>query len=990
METQVNLCVDHRGESHSFLVSDSKKTTWADVEAMVQVSFDLNNIQIKYIDEDNEEVSVNSQDEYEEALKIAVKQGGQLQMIVYEKQHPSGKTNPLQRTASMETAAPENLPSSRSGKRPLGHYSLMAKAVGQMLQNRKTSNKAEEPKRQHEDRETIQPDWFTNYIDTEKPISAEDRQSYVAPPNWFTNYMDTFKEQIVFETVAKVSQSFREKLPQSHDFTSDNSSPSTGVPEKDRPTSLGDPYDWLMTCNNCSQNILGIRYKCSTCTSYSICERCEAEGYMHNPNHLFLKMRKPVDPSSKLEHTLLPFSLENAGFQKQMHKAFLKAEKQRLRAEKKQRKAEVKELEKRMRLHRRIHQLSTMLFSAQSLQKPHNAPRNSLVIPMQPCNQVIPTLSAVFVDENLPDGTHLQPGTRFIKHWRMKNTGNVKWNQDTKLKFMWGNLTLASSSRKHSPVPSLIPGQVGIFSVEFIAPALEGTYTSHWRLEHKSEQFGPRIWCSIIVDSVPCTDNVDGTKERISSGKISSQEEYSKSLDQQLEQVDDEELTADCSSMKMSRINDEAEIYLPSVDILTAQDLLSFELLDINIVQELERVPHNTPADMTPCMSPLPHDGPLLEKSNLGQIEEEYEGFGNKMFFIKRSVGSVVPQEESEGDISGTQFVCETVIRSLTLDAAPDYNPPQKSTSQHSSLQSTSHTSFNYSLKSADDQTPKSSIISHCADLEATKDIEGAEEERTPNADSQSAVGICQEDECHRDEIESQGSCDSAEDYIIILPECFDTSRPLGESMYSSAISENEGDKDRHTSVNEETRAAANQLTHSINDILTTSQTLDAVPLTPELLRPLAQLRVPQETRDDTTEISFEPTDIRASVREQTNREQLNKSEPNLQPSDSPPSPKEGFDHRQHTRGSIAGGLVKGALSVAASAYKALFAGQQDTATPTCSEEQAGAMMAILLEMGFCDRQLNQRLLRKHNYNLMDVANELIQINDNDWYSARY
>ena len=25
------------------------------------------------------------------------------------------------------------------------------------------------------------------------------------------------------------------------------------------------------------------------------------------------------------------------------------------------------------------------------------------------------------------------------------------------------------------------------------------------------------------------------------------------------------------------------------------QDLLSFELLDINIVQELERVPHNTP-----------------------------------------------------------------------------------------------------------------------------------------------------------------------------------------------------------------------------------------------------------------------------------------------------------------------------------------------------------------------------------------------------------
>lgn len=47
----------------------------------------------------------------------------------------------------------------------------------------------------------------------------------------------------------------------------------------------------------------------------------------------------------------------------------------------------------------------------------------------------MPTLSAAFVDENLPDGTHLQPGTKFIKHWRMKNTGNVKWNGDTKVFF---------------------------------------------------------------------------------------------------------------------------------------------------------------------------------------------------------------------------------------------------------------------------------------------------------------------------------------------------------------------------------------------------------------------------------------------------------------------------------------------------------------------------------------------------------------------------
>lgn len=30
----------------------------------------------------------------------------------------------------------------------------------------------------------------------------------------------------------------------------------------------------------------------------------------------------------------------------------------------------------------------------------------------------------------------------------------------------------------------------------------------------------------------------------------------------------------------------------------------------------------------------------------------------------------------------------------------------------------------------------------------------------------------------------SRSSSTSSEDYIIILPDCFDTSRPLGESMY--------------------------------------------------------------------------------------------------------------------------------------------------------------------------------------------------------------
>lgn len=35
-----------------------------------------------------------------------------------------------------------------------------------------------------------------------------------------------------------------------------------------------------------------------------------------------------------------------------------------------------------------------------------------------------------------------------------------------------------------------------------------------------------------------------------------------------------------------------------------------------------------------------------------------------------------------------------------------------------------------------------------------------------------------------REGMRSRSSSTSSEDYIIILPDCFDTSRPLGESMY--------------------------------------------------------------------------------------------------------------------------------------------------------------------------------------------------------------
>ncbi|XP_072795372.1 next to BRCA1 gene 1 protein isoform X2 [Vicugna pacos] len=1006
MEPQVTLNVTFKNETQSFLVSNPENTTWADVEAMVKVSFDLNTIQIKYLDEENEEVSINSQGEYEEALKMAVKQGNQLQMQVYEGYCVVDEASPR--------VGAEKRPVARTGKKPLAHYSSLVRVLGS------DTKTPEEPAAQQ----------FP-------PAPCDADQPQDKPPDWFTSYLETFREQVVKETVEKLEQKLHEKLVLQN--PSLGSCPSeVSMPVSEETLFLPEnQFNWQITCSNCQRRIIGVRYQCSLCPPYNICEDCESGPYAHDSNHVLLKLRRPVAGSSepfshsRLSTPRLPAALEQARLQKQVDKNFLKAEKQRLRAEKKQRKAEVKELKKQLKLHRKIH-LWNSINGLQSPRSPLGRPEsllqsNTLTLPLQPCAPMMPTLSAAFVDENLPDGTHLQPGTKFIKHWRMKNTGNVKWNTDTKLKFMWGNLTLASTEKKDVLVPCLKAGHVGVVSVEFVAPALEGTYTSHWRLSHKGQQFGPRVWCSIIVDPFPSTESPGNNEKGMNSSSkaddLTCQQEeaflLAKKEIQPGETSEQTEGTGTCIPQKAKSVASERELYIPSVDLLTAQDLLSFELLDINIVQELERVPHNTPVDMTPCMSPLPHDSPIIEKPGLGQIQEESEGAGFKglpesTVSVKKRAEKISSVEEAEDDLSGTQFVCETVIRSLTLDAAPDHKPPCRQKSPNMKFAS-----------------PGEGPL-------------GDEREEIVHIAEEEAV-VEEEDDELKDEVQSQSSA-SSEDYIIILPECFDTSRPLGDSMYSSALSQPglergaEGEPgveagQEPAEAGESTPGGENQPPgHSINDILMTSQTLDTVPLTPEVVGPLLQLPRSSPCAQHhgspgvdlpvtIPEVSSVPDQIRGELRGSSGL--VN-------------SRQKSYDHsRHHHHGSsIAGGLVKGALSVAASAYKALFAGPPVTAqggkkkdlmfaedllhvgsSPKCqhykmnktpvpapkwwetrevnrqpivSEDQTAALMAHLFEMGFCDRQLNLRLLKKHNYNILQVVTELLQVNNNDWYSHRY
>ncbi|KAI1884172.1 hypothetical protein AGOR_G00223700 [Albula goreensis] len=913
MDIPVNLRVNFRGTAKCFLVSESE-TSWESMEAMIKRFFGLSSLQLTYFDEDNEEVSINSQEEYEEALKSAVKQGCRLHMNAFETKGPLGRGPPKLRGAE-----------SKSEVRPGQHCPSLTKTVSQRVQAA-THEQA------------------LGVIKEFKGTKEEDK----TPPAWFTSYMEKFKDQVVKEAVEKICREFSGQCCIHKPSGGDGQ-----VPEISSSSAAG-ALSATPACSSCQGQTSGGGYQCSVCTSCTLCEPC---SLAHDPSHSLVRARTPL---SIPEHGSP--GPDHARFQRRGDRSFRKAEKQRLKAEKRQLKAEVKEIRKQLRMERRGLQWSAAGDGSTDpiLLQPRSTQPCCLESPTRSCPPMGTIMTAVFLDENLPDGTRLQPGTKFIKYWRMRNTGSITWSPETKLKFMWGNLTLGSSEKqKEVAVPFLQPGQVGVVSVSFTAPMAEGTYTSHWRLAHQGEQFGPRVWCSIVVDPLAPANAAEG--ELVSpcgTPQVVSQEKEASRRDKEGASCS---APRDCSLMSMG-LDCERDYYIPSVDLLTAQDLLSFELLDINIVQELESVPNNTPADMTPCMSPLPHDGPLLERPGLGQIEEEEaETPGAKSlpggpWAGRKGPGSIPAQEEGEEDISGTQFVCETVIRSLTLEEEPDHAPLRRH--RPTPLKACFPVIVDTSSCSKQEEQPEECGES---DIESISVDPHGEEE----GEEEGAVAVA------ADEVRSRASSASSEDYIIILPDCFDTSRPLGESMYSSALSQpgaergDEGAPSGHG---------------SISDMLCTSQTLDAVPLIPTVV-PAAPLRPerlgevePRAEGLDTSEL-YQPENT-ADCSSSDQPQPANPSEM---------SETEGSQDHRPPQAGITDGLVKGALSVAASAYKALFTGQPGTTQPPADAASQEALMAVLLEMGFGDRPLNQRLLKKHDYNLLDVVNELVQMADNDW-----
>lgn len=97
---------------------------------------------------------------------------------------------------------------------------------------------------------------------------------------------------------------------------------------------------------------------------------------------------------------------------------------------------------------------------------------------------------ATFINDiTIPDQSYIEKGAKFVKTWRVQNSGESTWTTEYKLVFERGE---RMGSPETVPMSKEVkPGEVIDLTVEFIAPDTPGEYKSSWMiLNHRGKKFG--------------------------------------------------------------------------------------------------------------------------------------------------------------------------------------------------------------------------------------------------------------------------------------------------------------------------------------------------------------------------------------------------------------------------------------------------------------------------------------------------------------------
>ncbi|KAF9561051.1 hypothetical protein EC968_005867 [Mortierella alpina] len=282
-----------------------------------------------------------------------------------------------------------------------------------------------------------------------------------------------------------------------------------------------------VVCDGCDNAIFGVRYKCGNCPDYDLCGNCESSPVsLHDPNHVFIKIRKPICNRQTPAVPLLPMLYKKGWGRTVCYHAQATGQKcpagdsSRTPAAPQQQKSVGTEdnntvVQEPLIAEKTVvpaaspsvhsttsvrNSASTKIVKTEAVAKTEDALATGTVVK----TEAVP--KALFVKNiNIHDGTVIQAGSQFLKIWEMSNPGPDEWPKDTAVQFVGGDRMFTDADLNEKSLCFKVTlakvGESVCVTADLKAPSLPGRYVSFWRLVSPTgEPFGHRIWCDIVVE----------------------------------------------------------------------------------------------------------------------------------------------------------------------------------------------------------------------------------------------------------------------------------------------------------------------------------------------------------------------------------------------------------------------------------------------------------------------------------------------------------
>lgn len=386
-----------------------------------------NSFHLKYLDEDQDLITVTTDFELKEALGIASTQNNLLRLFL-SKKDVSAPVPPV----SPASNGKEEVPPSSSTSQPID-FGFISEFLGPQV--------AEQLKGVFEQVSTSGNAGVEQLTNLFNGLGFDAASGAQTPQEQFQQALSKMMQSpLLKEFLPELISSFTGLAQQ-------GGSPFAAAQPRTNPTSETIVHQGVV-CDGCNeQNIQGVRYKCSNCPDYDLCQTCEQKGNIHEPSHVFLKITKPTASFGR-----------GCPYRRSWGPS-----------------------------HGRCHGNQGFgrwgRFGA--------APT-----PSAPAR----LLGRFVLDVNMEDGARVTPEQSFVKIWRMRNEGTTAWPETTRLIFVGGD-KLSNCSELALGHAVEAGAEVDI-AVDMQAPSKPGRYVGYWRLASPDgNRFGQRVWVDIVVSN---------------------------------------------------------------------------------------------------------------------------------------------------------------------------------------------------------------------------------------------------------------------------------------------------------------------------------------------------------------------------------------------------------------------------------------------------------------------------------------------------------